>query len=185
MLSKEAKSPLWEQVLNLLGILSSSYHSAEREDALVKLLAFNTEELVEVLSAILLSNQGPDIQGYAADALVRVDPRRGRRLIIPLLKSPDPTLRWLVCGLLSNHGDEEAVAPLVSVLCADPEADVRLTAAFALGKIGDPQALSALQWVQQYDDGTDFEGRRVSDAAAQAITEIHAQHPNMDSSTAV
>ncbi len=48
-------------------------------------------------------------------------------------------------------------------------------AAYALGEIGDRSALSALRKVAQSDDGTDHEGRRVRDAATEAIERVLAR----------
>jgi HEAT repeat protein len=61
------------------------------------------------------------------------------------------------------------------VLLNDPEADVRLMAAYALSEVGDGSALSALRQAAELDDGTDREGRRVRDAAAEAIERVVAR----------
>jgi hypothetical protein len=68
--------------------------------------------------------------------LVKIDAGAGKARILPLLDSPDPAVRWLVCGLLSRHGDGQSVGSLLRVLRADRDAGVRSLAAFALGNIG-------------------------------------------------
>jgi HEAT repeat protein len=172
----ETSSSLRE-VVELLKKMAS-YDRTEPARAYQELQKLDRERLIDTLSSIL-SHQGhhnPEIRYRAAEVLVKVDPERGRRLILPYLGSPDSVLRWLVCGLLSNHGDETATMPLVSVLRDDPEPRVRMLAAFALGKVGDERAIPALEWAREHDDGTDWEGRRVSDSAADAIEEISARY---------
>jgi HEAT repeat protein len=111
----------------------------------------------------------------AAEALVRIEAQTGVDLVIPLLSDFDSSVRWHTCGLLHDFGDERAVKPLIKVLLEDSEGDVRLAAAYALEKIGDATALPALQWAQQYDQGADYEGRLVSEVAAEAIRGILAR----------
>jgi HEAT repeat protein len=81
-------------------------------------------------------------------------------------------MRWTVCGLLSRHGDERAVEPLIQVLLSDDWPDIRMLAADVLGEIGDRRALEALHYAEQHDLGVDYENRTVRDAASEAISAI-------------
>jgi HEAT repeat protein len=164
-----------EQLIKLLeetcasdpNVKNTAYESIRRS---------NRKNVISVLDQ-LLDERDTNLSCQAAKILVDLDPLVGVRLVLPHLNSPDSTLRWVICGLLSNHGNKEAVLPLVNVLKNDSEADVRMLAAFALGKIGDRRAIPTLQWAQQHDYGIDYEGRRVSDVAKDAIREILEQNP--------
>ena len=73
---------------------------------------------------------------------------------------------------MGNCRDEIAIDPLIERLQNDASADVRVVAAFALGKIGHKRSLSALNWAKDHDFSPDFEGRTVSEEAILAIDEI-------------
>jgi HEAT repeat protein len=174
-MEKEVDSSKMQQVLNLLTEMRS-YNSEMSKAALQTLVELDREAVVQVLTQVL-NSQDSNLRCQAAETLVKLDPDYGVRQILPYLETPDSTLRWVICGLLSTHGDKKAVLPLVNVLQNDSEADVRMLAAFALGRIGDQRAISALEWAREHDEGTDYEGRRVSDVAADAILKIQAQYP--------
>jgi HEAT repeat protein len=123
----------------------------------------------------LLKGRDPDLRCDAAEALLRIDANQTLELVLPLLTDPISSVRWNTCGLLHDFGDQRAIPLLVAVLRNDPEADVRGMAAYALSEIGDPSALEALRQAAQSDDGTDYEGRRVCDAATDAIANILAR----------
>ena len=149
---------MWQQVIQLLE-KAHSHSEEECKAAYLELCKLDREQTLVALSAMLVVGT-PKLEGVAAEsfdmetgfesrvdidtelrcraaeALVRIDVDKGTKLIIPHLESPDSTLRWTICGLLSNYGNEQAIAPLVNVLQKDLEADVRMLAAFALGKIG-------------------------------------------------
>lgn len=153
-----------------------SYNSETRKAAhqcLSEEIARN--ELIEVLRR-LLDFEDTDLRCQAAETLAKFDPDCAGRHVLPYLESDDPTFRWLICGILSTYGDKDAVMPLVNVLRNDPEADVRIAAAFALGRIGDSRAVPSLQRAHQDDHGTDYEGRLVSDVATEALQEIRARN---------
>jgi HEAT repeat protein len=120
----------------------------------------------------LLADPDPEMRCDAAEALVRIDPKCALDVILPLLNDPVSSVRWHICGLLHDFGDERASAHLVKVLLEDPEGDVRLLAAAALGNVGNHTVIPALRQAQQFDDGIDYEGRRVRDMAAEAIDSI-------------
>jgi HEAT repeat protein len=158
--------------------LLRSFHSFEaeqREHAISALQSLDKESTVEILVK-LLKDSDPDLRCDAAEALVRIDSKQGTETILPLLSDPDPAVRWNACGLLFDFGDERATPYLVRVLMEDPEAGVRFFASDALGNVGNLSALSALRHATQVDAGQDREGRRVSDAAREAIQSIQKRH---------
>ena len=123
----------------------------------------------------LLNERDLELRCDAAESLLRIDSDQTIDRVLPLLTDPESTVRWATCGLLHDFGDQRATPALVTVLLNDPEADVRLMAAYALGEIGDHTVLPALRQAAQLDDGEDYEGRRVRDAATEAIESICAR----------
>jgi HEAT repeat protein len=88
------------------------------------------------------------------------------------LQHPDPVVRWVASGLLSNLADKRTVSALLDCLTSDLDSDVRINAAVALGRIGDPRAISMLEWVSQHDSGVGRQGHQVGSTASTAIQQI-------------
>jgi HEAT repeat protein len=170
----KATKPENQEVLALLRSFHS-FEAGQREHAISVLQSLDKESTVKILLA-QLKNSDPDLRCDAAEALMRIDSKQGTEAILPLLSDPDPVVRWAACGLLFDFGDERASPNLVRVLMEDLEADVRFFAADALGNVGDLSALSALRRAARVDAGQDREGRRVSDAAREAIQSIQKRH---------
>jgi HEAT repeat protein len=178
--------PLWQKVMELLKTFLA-YDIKARQEARQELSKLDREQVIDVLSTVLADQdpQEPELRYRSAEMLVKIDPKRAAKLLIPYLESADSLLRSHVCGLLSICGGKEAIIPLVNILRNDPKVSARMNAAFTLGKIGDQRAIPALRWAQQHDEGTDWEGRCVSDAATGAIEEILARYSSTDDSTAM
>lgn len=155
-------------------LLLKKRHTNDWSSALQQLQAIDGPLLVDVLIETLGDPDG-DIRIGAAEAILRINPESGTPLVLSLLKDPENHVRWYICGLLHDFGDTRAVEPLVKLMQTDPDSDVRYIACYALSEIGDMRALSALRWVQQNDRGTDYEGRRVSEMAGEAIQSILAR----------
>jgi HEAT repeat protein len=162
-----------QHVTQLLGALHA-FHTTDRDRAIEALCTLGIDPAFAALSA-LLATADTNLRGDAAEAAVRIDSQRGIGLILPLLHDPDPTIRWNICGLLHDFGDERAIEPLMHTLRHDPDSQVRLTAAYALEALGDVRALPALRWAQAHDHGIDYEGRTVSESATDAIAAIEAR----------
>ncbi len=161
------------EVLRLLAEFHSFVPGA-RVEAVSALKALDRGAVVEELGR-LLESPDPELRCDAAEALLRIDAHQTIELVLPLLADPTSTTRWHTCGLLHDFGDRRAIAMLVQVLLNDPDADVRLAAAYALGEVGDGSVLPTLLHTVQWDDGTDYEGRRVRDGATEAIESIRAR----------
>src|SRR5947209_6997885 len=128
------RSPEDQEILNLL----RSFHSfkqGEKEHAVATLQSLEREPTFKSLMA-LLEDAEVEVRCDAAEALMWIDPRQGTEAVFPLLSDSDATVRWFACGLLYDFGDERATPRLVEVLRNDPDGDVRLIAAHALGKLG-------------------------------------------------
>lgn len=83
-------------------------------------------------------------------------------------------MRGFAAEALTGPGERRAVPGLIAAL-ADSSAEVRFWAAFALGELADPAALSALQQLAQSDEATLPGWWSVSDEAAAAIERIRAR----------
>jgi hypothetical protein len=135
-----------------------------------KIRGLNKEE-VDILVNQLRNSDG-EVRCDAATALLIIDNHKYMESILPLLEDPLDYVRWDVAGLLHDFGDEAAIESLIKVILKDTDDDVRHNACFALSAIGDARALPALRHVLVNDKGEDYEGRRVSDMAKEAIESI-------------
>ena len=155
---------------------------ARREATWQHLRGLDRENLFDILSGLVASET--KYRYVAALAGLEVDKDRGINLVLPLLTDSDTEMRFNAAGLLSAFPHDRSVESLIRVLQDEPNGTVRHIAAFALGKIGNPLALSALRRTQADDDGTDFEGHPIRQIAAEAIEDIVARQtkPPYDSS---
>ena len=163
------------RVTSLLASLRG-IESGVREQAIATLKALDRDAVIRELRDPL-NNRDLDSRSDASEALLFIDADRTIDRVPPFLTDPGSAVRWNTCGLLHDFGDRRAIPLLVQVLLNDPEGDVRWMAAYALEEIGDHSTLSALRQVSQSDDGTDHDGRRVRDAAAEAIARILSREP--------
>lgn len=167
-------NPMLNQYVNSLLVELHSVDSTRRDSIVRELQKQDWETVVSILRN-LLNNPDSDVRADAAEAALRIDPYQSIDIVLPLLNESDSTMRWHICGLLHDFGDKRAARVLVKILLEDSDGDVRWMAAWALGEIGDDTALSALHQAAEDDDGTDHEGRRVCDVAAESIREILAR----------
>lgn len=159
-----------ERIIELLARL----HSADRSDrdaAVRRLGSLERPSVIRMLTD-LLGRCDVEVMCDAAEGLLRIDACQYLPLVLPLLADSSAVVRRETCGLMHDFGDSRAVPALVKLLSSDPEGDIRHIAAYALGGIGDNSALAALRKAAESDEGTDYEGRGVRDAAAEAIDEI-------------
>jgi hypothetical protein len=95
--------------------------------------------------------------------------------LAPLLDLPNPEIRLIEC--LGHIGDERLTLRLTELLAHDDSA-VRRFAAYALGRIGDPQALAALRHLAETDPHRYENGvYGVREAARRAIDQICEVQP--------
>jgi len=92
-------------------------------------------------------------------------------------RNEDPRVRGLAAEALTEAGERRAVPSLIAVL-GDPSVEVRFWAAFALGQLGDPAALRALERLAETDDAELPGWRSVKDEAADAIERIRQHAAN-------
>ncbi|HEX3054018.1 MAG TPA: HEAT repeat domain-containing protein [Aggregatilineaceae bacterium] len=65
-------------------------------------------------------------------------------LLLEMLKSDNPTKRDVAAGLVGELGNLDAVEPLLETLKTDEDGEVRSSAAYALGRLGDSRAFDEL-----------------------------------------
>lgn len=165
------------QLKGYFKILLDSMDARARMQARSRLLEADESILVEFLDTIIKTETDTAALAYAAELIVESNIGQKANHILLLVQSLDSVLRRHICGLLGNCRDKVALDILIERLQSDVSADVRVVAAYALGKIGDRKALPILIWAKDYDLSIDFEGVVVSQQANRAIDEIENQTP--------
>lgn len=94
--------------------------------------------------------------------------------VVPLLRHPEPRVRNAAVEYLERAGDRSAVGPLCDAMEAIRDRQYRSLIAGALGKLGDPAALPALE--RALRDGVDGDvgfalGKVGNEATAQMLAE--------------
>ena len=120
----------------------------------------------------LLSNSSAEVRCYAARAILLVEKSQGINIVLSLIEDEETIVRWDICGLMHDFGDEQAIDPLIERMKSDPDPQVRATAAYALGGIGSPLAISALQETARDDHEVDMHNFSPSDCAKVALHNI-------------
>lgn len=129
---------------------------------------------VRPLIDAMLEDKDAEVRLSAAYALGLLGKKESVEPLVTKLRdhSEDPKVRGGVAEALADLRDPRAVPVLISAL-ADESAEVRFWAAFALGELGDPQALSELERLAASDDSV-LPGRGpISQEAEAAIRRIH------------
>jgi HEAT repeat protein len=96
--------------------------------------------------AVLLQDADSDVRASAAYALGLLGECQAVPSLLTKLSDQreEPKVRGLAAEALADLNDDRAVVPLINAL-RDESPEVRYWAAFALGELGDPQALPELQ----------------------------------------
>ena len=156
--------------LALLG--GPGYQGSEtRDQAVAEMRAAGADRLFPLLVP-MLSDPDLEVRCVACEAVLWVDARRAFELVLPLLHDPDDVVRLNTCKCLSHLGDERAIDPFIRLLRSDLDAQVRGTAAHALGTIGSPAAIPALLAAMEADHELDMHGHSASSVAAGALDDI-------------
>lgn len=143
----------------------------------------NIEQFKKIIQSSLSSVPEVKIVCYlTVTSIARISPETGkswttaereelRQKLSPLLDLPIPNIRLIEC--LGYIGDKRLTPKLIELLGHD-DSDIRRFAAYALGQIGDIQALSELEHIaetdpDQYENGV----FGVREAAQRAIEQIN------------
>jgi hypothetical protein len=108
-------------------------------------------------------------------ALCEIDKVEANKRFVGALKVEDANKRFRVVKLLRSCGTEIVVPALIKILKEDPEPGIRVMAADTLGYIGDEQAIPALEWSVENDDGRDHDDNAITDVAQRAIERLNAK----------
>lgn len=106
-------------------------------------------------------------------------PTMDLRTAIARLDAPDVLSRMRACERLGELGQAEAVASLLARLEEAEDNAVRILAAVALGKIGDPRALSALELTPATNNTHEMYGE-VSSTFAKAASRLRPRLGSAD-----
>lgn len=161
------------QWLQLFGGPESKGQQA-RDRAVEEMRAIGAEKLFPLLVAkIDNANTDIDTRCQASRALLFMDTKQGIELLLPFFNDPNTTFRWDLCGLMHEFGDKRVIEPLVNRMKNDPDPQIRGTAAYALGGIGDLEVIPALLDTFNNDHALDQLGYTPSFCAQGALDEIH------------
>ena len=139
--------------------------------AIQEMRAFGPHRLIPLLIG-MLANSDAEVRCNAAQAILWIDDKQGIHHLLPLFRDADSVVRWHVCGLMHDFGDERAVTFLMDCMKNDPDPQVRGTAAYALGAIGSLRAIPALTETLGNDHNVDRLGFTPSFCAEQALKAI-------------
>jgi len=91
-----------------------------------------------------LSDADPEVRASAASKLMGSEDTRAVEPLLRALEDESPRVRAMAALGLAHYEAEEAVPALLDYLANDSASDVRAICAFALGRIGNDQALDGL-----------------------------------------
>jgi hypothetical protein len=155
----------------LYRIDGSGFDREVADRVIAEMKALGSKRLFPHLREILTDSDS-QVRCLALLAICHIDPTAGIDLLLPMLDDPDVVVRWHVCGLLHDIRDRRAIEPLIRIMKSDPDPQVRNTAAYALGGIGDPVAIPALIQTLDNDHQVDELGYTASSCAATALDNI-------------
>ncbi len=113
-----------------------------RQAAAISLGKIGDRAAVQPLIGALASGP-PDVRFQAVASLVELDGARALAPLMAALEDRDPEVRGSAAAGLGDLEAHEA-ADAIAVLLADPLESVRVEAAYALGRLRDPRGLPAL-----------------------------------------
>ncbi len=164
-----------EQILKWLQIFGGSGRKVEDtlDHVLNELRAIGVDKLFPFLmSQINDSNADINVRCQSSRALLNLDKNKGIELLLPFFNDSDYIVRWDICGLMHEFGDERVIESLIDRMKNDPDPQIRGTAAYALGGIGNPKVIPSLLVTLNNDHEFDQLGYSPSFCAEQAIDEI-------------
>jgi HEAT repeat protein len=125
---------------------------------------------VDALISMLKTQE--ESSAFAAFALGEIgDQQALTPLLDGLAGNYGDSVRHFAAVAVGKLEDDQAYEPLISAL-KENDVIMRIAAAEGLGYLGNANALSALEWVQQQDNGIDEFGMTVKKAATKAIKRI-------------
>lgn len=131
------------------------------------------KQAVQTLITALSEDENVEVRVAAAYALGLLGDNQAVEPLVSVLsdRSQEPRVRGMAAEALSDIKDSRAVSPLIAAL-TDVSVEVRFWATFALGELGDPQALPELERLAATDETIMPGWRSVSREATEAIQRI-------------
>lgn len=165
--------PIWAKLDNqlrdiLINFIRANYGGRVCWDVATVLSYIADPRVIEPLGTFL-SDENSQVRAKAVTALGRLGNSRSIPLLSQAIKDADPRVRSSAITALSEFG-EIAVRSITNAL-RDMDTGVRYSTAAALGKLGNPQSLNALLWIQQHDKSA-ANDTRVKEAISVAIKRI-------------
>lgn len=159
-------------------------HGVETRRNSVQYLANqNPAEVLPILRQLLLTDD-MEYQLSVVEAMLIVDCSTTLAEVLFLLRSSEAWVRQYMCGLLHDYGNALALDELVRLAQCDPDADVRATACYALGGIGDAKSIEPLRVVAFEDQSVDYQGEPVRNHAVAALATLAARFAGITESEA-
>ncbi len=142
------------------------YASARRE-----LLASEQADVIALFQERLQAGDEEE-RCQAIVGLIQLYGAEATGTLLQWIDDASPTVRFVVCSCLHDHGDDRAIPALLDRMKNDPDCQLRGIAASALGKIGPVEVLPHLHLAFQSDHEVDELGYSTSDQAEEAMTSI-------------
>jgi len=162
-------STVFSQDLTVLSQTLRSGNAEEKRDALMMLRSMHSEDASRV-AVFALSDKTPIVRATAASSVVFLPGPEAVAALSPLLNDKDEFVRREGAFALGTVGDTSAAPLLIRAMRSDKSLEVRSAAAAALGKTGNPDAVSPLAGVFGASPAEDNELLRRS--AARSIGQI-------------
>lgn len=157
--------------MSMLFFGGTGYDLIRQNEFVKEMRTISSAKVLPVL-AELFSDPDIDIRANSLTAILMIDNKLGLNFVLPHLNDPDVHIRYHICGLMNEFGDERAVDPLLDILKNDLDPDIRGRAAYGLGGIGDVNAIAALAHTEKIDHEPDSQDYVPSQSARQAIHQI-------------
>ncbi len=142
-------------------------------DALKKLNSIEHGILEKALWKIINSASRMRFRAIYAAFALELEDISAKIILLLSNKNTEQDLRFQICSLLGDLNIKEGLNALILSATQDDAPRVRMMAIHSLGKIGNKDVLSTLEWIIDNDKGQDVEGRRVSEIAELAFEEIN------------
>jgi HEAT repeat protein len=160
-LGRVGTSPAIEALAQTLGRRDGLARSAARELGRLK-AAQAVPQLVEMLS-------DPEVDQAAADALGKIG-EAAVEAVLPVSRSSSERTRRLCVEVFKQTNHARSVERLAELVQGDPDYEIRIAAATALGQLKDSRGVWALVNVLKLRDETTPEGRAALERLRQAAT---------------
>lgn len=154
-------------VSSLIEILKEEKNSYVRETCVESLGKIGKKTTIPFLISLLI-DKDPQVRIEAALALGKMNAVRAVPSLCNNLSAKNAGVRWAAVRAIGAIKDAKAaVIPLISLLDEEKESNIRDWAAWALGEIGDTQAIKPLVEALKKDRSPDV--RQEADLALEAI----------------